>query len=80
MALGPLTNLALSAKLDKDIHTRINKVFIMGGAWLNQGNSSLSAEFNFYMDPDSANIVLRHYANVHLVPIETAVKVFYDEA
>jgi len=79
MALGPLTNLALCAKLDKDIASRINKVVIMGGAWLNQGNSSLSAEFNFFMDPDSANIVLRHYANVHLLPIETAVKIFYDE-
>ena len=78
-ACGPLTNMALAAKLDKNIGNRVKKVFIMGGAWLNMGNSTLSAEFNFFMDPESASITLRGYHNIHIVPIETTTTVFLDE-
>jgi purine nucleosidase len=78
-ASGPLTNLALAAKVDKNLSSKINRVVIMGGAWLNMGTTSLSAEFNFFMDPDSASVTLRHYENVTLVPIETCTRVFIDE-
>jgi len=78
-ACAPLTNLALAAKLDKGIGQRFNKLYVMGGAWLNMGNSTLSAEFNFFMDPDSASIALRNFENVHLVPIETTTEVFFDD-
>jgi len=78
-ACGPLTNMALAAKLDKGIADRVKKLFIMGGAWLSMGNSTLTAEFNFFMDPDSASITLRNYHNIHLVPIETTTGVFFDD-
>lgn len=58
MALGPLTNVALAFKLCPDITSQIKEIFIMGGNCEGVGNVSMSAEFNFYVDPEAAFVVL----------------------
>ncbi|XP_063809382.1 inosine-uridine preferring nucleoside hydrolase-like isoform X2 [Pseudophryne corroboree] len=61
VALGPLTNLALAAKLDPTLPKKINKLYIMGGNLEGRGNKTVCAEFNFYLDPEAAYIVMNEF-------------------
>ena len=62
---GPLTNIALALKKDPTITNKIKEIVFMGGAGLCLGNISPVAEFNIYVDPHAANIVLN--SNIPLV-------------
>jgi len=55
--LGPLTNLAVAIVKQPAICQHIHEIVMMGGA-LTQGNITPSAEFNLYVDPHAAQIVL----------------------
>lgn len=52
LELGPMTNLAIALRLRPEIATKISRLVFMGGAM--QGR-----EFNFWFDPEAAQIVLR---------------------
>ena len=56
IALGPLTNIALLLRIHPEIKSKIERIVLMGGG-LFEGNATPAAEFNFYVDPESANIV-----------------------
>jgi purine nucleosidase len=56
-ALGPLTNVAMALRLAPELAGRIGRFVIMGGA-LGLGNVTPAAEFNFYVDPHAAAVVL----------------------
>lgn len=56
-ALGPLTNLALAFRLAPDILPRVRRIVMMGGA-VGLGNMTPAAEFNVYVDPHAAAVVL----------------------
>ncbi|KAJ8920672.1 hypothetical protein NQ315_004811 [Exocentrus adspersus] len=58
ICIGPLTNLALALKLYEDLDSKIREVWIMGGNATAVGNTTSSAEFNFYVDPEAAYIAL----------------------
>ncbi|XP_037088271.1 uncharacterized protein C1683.06c-like [Pollicipes pollicipes] len=58
VALGPLTNIALAARMDQEFMTNINDIYLMGGNYTGLGNVKPSGEFNFVCDPEAANIVL----------------------
>lgn len=58
VALGPLTNLALAARLDEDAFKKAGRIIIMGSAGLGDGNVSPVAEFNIWQDAEAAKIVL----------------------
>ncbi len=55
--LGPLTNLALAFRLAPDILPKVRRIVLMGGA-IGLGNITPAAEFNAYVDPHAAAIVL----------------------
>jgi purine nucleosidase len=55
LAQGPLTNLALAVARDPDLPAKVRHVYVMGGG---VGNITPAAEFNFYVDPEAAKIVL----------------------
>jgi purine nucleosidase len=56
-ALGPLTNLAVALIQCPAMAKGIDQVVVMGGA-LGSGNITPAAEFNFYVDPHAAKVVL----------------------
>ncbi|WP_407933963.1 nucleoside hydrolase [Aquibacillus rhizosphaerae] len=58
LAIAPLTNIALAIKKDPTIIPKIRDIFIMGGTNNYLGNITPAAEYNFYVDPEAARIVL----------------------
>jgi purine nucleosidase len=57
--LGPLTNIAMALVKAPDIAPRIKELVMMGGAYFEVGNITPAAEFNIYVDPQAADVVLR---------------------
>lgn len=58
VAIGPLTNIALAVALDREFASKVRSLWIMGGCDNSLGNITAAAEYNFYVDPESAAIVL----------------------
>jgi inosine-uridine nucleoside N-ribohydrolase len=54
--VGPLTNIAMAIKLEPRIVDRIPETIIMGGGH-EVGNTTPSAEFNVWVDPEAARVV-----------------------
>ena len=68
--VGPLTNVAMAIKLEPRIVDRIPETIIMGGAH-DVGNTTPSAEFNIWVDPEAARVVLgAGLQNVVVVPLD----------
>src|SRR2546430_3536168 len=70
VALGPLTNLALTLKADAGAVSLIGRIVAMGGAVDVPGNVTPTAEFNMYVDPEAAHRVLAARLPLHLVPLD----------
>jgi purine nucleosidase len=58
LAIAPLTNIAMAIKKDPTIVPKIPHLYIMGGTNNALGNITPSAEYNFFVDPEAAKIVL----------------------
>lgn len=58
VAIGPLTNIAITIMKHPDFPKLIKKFVIMGGA-RTAGNATPLAEFNIYQDPHAAEIVFK---------------------
>ena len=72
---GPLTNIALSLQKDPSIKNKIKEIVFMGGAALCLGNITPSAEFNIYVDPHAANIVLNSGIPITMMGLDVTHKV-----
>ena len=57
MPIGPLTNIALLLKVYPEVKPQIKEIVLMGGS-VTRGNKGVMAEFNIYVDPEAAKIVL----------------------
>jgi len=68
--LGPLTNIAMALAKAPAIAPRIKEIVMMGGGYFEGGNITPTAEFNVYVDPDAADIVLKSGAPVTMVPLD----------
>ncbi|EZQ01714.1 MULTISPECIES: nucleoside hydrolase [Acidianus] len=69
LAISPLTNIALAYLIDNELVDRVKKVWIMGGAFT-KGNTTELGEFNFWTDPEAAEIVLNAGFDITIVPWE----------
>lgn len=73
--VGPLTNLAMAIRMYGDeVVDNVKAVWIMGGNYMGIGNITKSAEFNFYSDPEAAQIVLEAFSTscpINILPWET---------
>lgn len=73
--LGPMTNVATAFQRAPDIIPRVKEVVMMGGAYFEVGNITPAAEFNIYVDPEAASIVLKSGAPVTMMPLDLTHKV-----
>ena len=73
IAQAPLTNLALALDEDPDLPAKVKRLWVMGGANNFVGNITPAAEFNFYVDPEAAKIVVGAGFELTLVPWDVCV-------
>jgi purine nucleosidase len=67
VTLGPLTNIALALAKKPAIAQHVSRCVIMGGAPCCEGNITPAAEYNIYVDPEAARMVMRSGLPVELV-------------
>ena len=80
VALGPLTNIAVALRKAPDIAARIGQIVMMGGAAFEIGNVTPAAEFNIYVDPHAAAIVLDSGLPITMVPLDVTHQVLSTPA
>jgi inosine-uridine nucleoside N-ribohydrolase len=78
-AVGPLTNIALLIRTHPELVDRIASIRIMGGA-VTEGNTTASAEFNFFQDPEAAAIVLDCGRPITLMTLDVTHQALFTEA
>lgn len=67
--LGPLTNIAVAIIQEPAIVSRIGEIVLMGGA-ITEGNVTPSAEFNIYVDPHAAHVVLNSGIKLTMISLD----------
>jgi inosine-uridine nucleoside N-ribohydrolase len=67
--VGPLTNIAVAIQKEPRIVDAIPQVVIMGGAH-DHGNMTASAEFNIWLDPEAARIVVNCGRPIRMIPLD----------
>ena len=78
-AVGPLTNVALFVRTHPELVERIASIRIMGGA-ITEGNTTASAEFNIWQDPEAARIVLDSGRPITLMTLDVTHQALFREA
>lgn len=78
-ALGPLTNIAIALIQSPQIAKNIEQLVIMGGS-MGQGNITPAAEFNMYVDPHAAHVVLSAGIPTTLFTLDITHKVLTTQA
>jgi purine nucleosidase len=68
--LGPLTNIGMALVKQPAIAERIAEIVMMGGAYFEVGNITPAAEFNIYVDPEAADVVLRSGVPITMLPLD----------
>lgn len=67
VTLAPLTNVALAIAKKPSIAEKIKRCVVMGGAPCCEGNVTPAAEYNIWVDPEAARIVLRSDLPIELI-------------
>ncbi len=75
VAMGPLTNVAVAIRKDRETMQALHGITVMGGAIRVPGNVGPTTEFNFAVDPEAAAIVLSSGLRLRLVPLDVTEQV-----
>jgi purine nucleosidase len=67
VTLAPLTNLALALAKKPAIASKVGRCVVMGGAPCCEGNVTAAAEYNIWVDPEAARMVMLSGLPVELV-------------
>lgn len=78
IALGPLTNLGVLLRAYPHLKKKIACISIMGGG-IKGGNTTIAGEFNFYVDPHAAHIVLTSGIPIYLAGLDVTEKAHMHE-
>ncbi|MFD1548555.1 pyrimidine-specific ribonucleoside hydrolase RihA [Levilactobacillus fuyuanensis] len=70
---GPMTNIALFLRVYPELKQKIERIVFMGGA-MGLGNWTPSVEFNIYVDPEAAKIVLNAGIPLTMAPLNVTHK------
>ncbi len=71
--LGPLTNIAMLIRVYPEVRDKIKEIILMGGS-VNRGNCGVMSEFNFHVDPEAAQIVIRSGIPIVMTPLDVGLK------
>ena len=71
VTLGPLTNLALAVTRKPALAAQVGRCVVMGGAPCCEGNVTPAAEYNIWVDPEAARIVMLSSLPVELIGWQT---------
>jgi purine nucleosidase len=66
VTLAPLTNLALALAKKPSIAAGVSRCVVMGGAPCCEGNVTPAAEYNIWVDPEAARVVMRSSLPIEL--------------
>ncbi len=70
VAVGPLSNVATAVTIAPSLVDAVDELVVMGGSHA-IGNVTASAEFNIWVDPEAANVVLSAgFDHLTLVPLD----------
>lgn len=75
IATGPLTNVARALIRNPARMRRVSEILVMGGAFRTYGNVTPVAEFNMFVDPHAAQLVLASGIPVTMVPLDVTEQV-----
>lgn len=78
--LGPLTNIATAFERAPDVAGRVQEIVLMGGAYFQVGNITPAAEFNIYVDPEAAEIVMKSGVRTTILPLDVTHKALVTPA
>ena len=78
--VGPMTNVATVLENTPEAASRIREIVCMGGGFFGGGNTTPTAEFNVFVDPDAAQIVLHSGAPVTMLPLDVTHKALMTDA
>lgn len=70
VTIGPLTNVATAIQTSPEFSRDLQGVVMMGGTAACSGNISPAAEFNYWQDPEAADIVFRSGAPLTMVGLD----------
>ena len=76
---GPLTNIALALQKEPKIKKNIQQIVFMGGVGMSLGNVTPAAEFNIYVDPHAADVVLHSGIPLIMMGLDVTHKVMVND-
>lgn len=68
--LGPMTNIAVALRMKPQIAEGIERIVMMGGAYREPGNRTMTSEFNILADPHAAHVVFSSGIPLVALPLD----------
>ncbi len=79
VGIGPVTNIALALITEPALAANIGKIVLMAGSW-GEGNTTPSAEFNVWNDPEAFAVLLACGRPLVLAPLELTAHALVTDA
>ena len=73
LVVGPMTNIAIALSMYPELKEKIRHIWFMGGAALG-GNMTPTAEFNIWVDPVAAKLVIASGIPMTMVGLDVTLK------